>query len=165
MSDTTPELSDAELAELERLHGAATPPPWESGLENVYAPRDGKPGSNPVHTVAAVWRDEDRELVIAMHAALPRLVAALREARAERDVHAEARGQVGALKVRIAELNASLDAARAEADRLRGLLREAQERLDDLAYLHTERNEDAYEARARALLARIDAEIGGDRGD
>lgn len=90
-------LSDVELAELERVYGEATPPPWEYWVGNPWhasAPnhRLRKDGDNPPEVFTTgnsnsgfFYRDgvqrqakADTAAIAALHNAFPRLMATIR---------------------------------------------------------------------------------------
>ena len=91
------DITQTEIDDMRRLHEAATPGPWEAatlspkGLIPAIIQRD-QDDWLPVAYFAdehgdgeAVDMEENRALIVAARNALPRLLAALEEARAERD--------------------------------------------------------------------------------
>jgi len=84
-------MNQTEIDELRRLHDAATPAPW-NGTWNILTD-DGDPIARTDVSLASdpAIADNDGPLIVAARNALPRLLAALEEARAERD---EANGLV-----------------------------------------------------------------------
>ena len=78
-------MEQTEIDELRRLHEAATPAPW-NGTWNILTD-DGDPIARTDVSLASdpAIADNDGPLIVAARNALPRLLAALEEARAERD--------------------------------------------------------------------------------
>lgn len=109
-------MTDAELDALEALYEEASPGPWEAATlhRGVFNPvwmvlfPDGKIEPNDAH------------LVVAMHEALPKLLAALRESRTEceRQMHYGVQQHAfaqEALRARDAAFKQGMDAMRQQA--------------------------------------------------
>jgi predicted nuclease with TOPRIM domain len=135
----TPPLTDAELAAAEKLCEAATPGPWRECKGEVL--------------IADAWvqlrKNEDAALIAASRSLLPRLVAELREARAEvvrlqarlvptvvlasalAKVKDERNAYRGELTDRTNALESKLATSEEERRALEGRLAEATEALDE----------------------------------
>jgi len=163
MTQTDP-ITDADLADLEALCAAATPGPWIATSDwSNYAvwsepvKRDvvQSPSRVKVNNRWNEWtRENDAAFIATARTVLPRLIAALREARSDaacyRDAYEAEHTAHNITKAALEMAPQQIDAARADLEQARNLLKLATEM--------TERRTAERDA-ARAELAKLQAEM------